>query len=75
MDNKVKTFILQTKIKLVVGWLFLIPIWIVVEGSIGVVDKTTGWVVNEWILLVPSSITLMMLGFTVWFLKVKRQVK
>ena len=65
-DSKFKANLWALRLRLIFGWGMLVPVWLVVNNSVGTVDKMTGGTVNSWILLVPLSITLMMLGLTVW---------
>lgn len=60
-------------IKLIMGWLVLIPVWWILIDAIGTIDRTTGWIVNNWILLIPILITLMMVGLTAWYFRVRRR--
>ena len=70
MSDELKAVVWELRVKLILGWLALIPIWWVMVDSVGVEDKLTGWRVSELILTLPALITAMMLGLTIWYFRV-----
>ena len=70
MSDELKAVVWGLRVKLILGWLALIPIWWVMVDSVGVEDKLTGWRVSELILILPALITAMMLGLTIWYFRV-----